>query len=257
MDLNLTSPSKISSQTKIIALIAVFSALYAVLRLIQVFPIVGVPGARFSISDSLAPIYGIILGPYAGGLSVVIGTFLGMALGKPVVFLGLDFLPALVNAVAVGLLVRRKWIPVIILNVGLLIVFLLYPLTSFLITIPGTNIVIPFVWLHIVALAVLISPLGYKAGNWVNSSKTQNLLAGIAILGFVGTMMQHLMGNILFEIVFGVPIGGWTASYFHTYIWPPIVIVYPWERLVLVILTILIGVPVVKALRNTLLKPGK
>ena len=253
----MASLNKISNRTKIIASIAVFSALYAVLRIIQVFPIVGIPGARFSVSDALAPIYGIILGPYAGGISVIIGTFLGMALGKPVIFLGLDFLPAMVNAVAVGLLVRRKWIPAIVLNVALLAAFILHPYTSFLVTVPGTNILFPFVWLHIAALAVLISPLGYKAGAWVKTFKTKYLIVGLAILAFVGTMMQHLTGNILYEIVLGEPIGGLTAIDFKTLIWPSIFLLYPWERLVLVILAVLIGLPLIKALQNTFLTPQK
>lgn len=62
--------------------IAIFSALYAVLRLIQTVSMVGVPEARFSITDAFAPLYGILLGPYVGGLSVILGTFLGIALAR-------------------------------------------------------------------------------------------------------------------------------------------------------------------------------
>jgi hypothetical protein len=101
-----------------IASIAVFSALYAVLRIMQTIPMIGAQGASFSLSDVLAPLYGIILGPFGGGASVVIGTFLAMAMGKPVIFLGLDFLPALVNAVAWGFLFDVNGRPVVLLNVA-------------------------------------------------------------------------------------------------------------------------------------------
>jgi hypothetical protein len=101
----MSNQKRLSNQTKIIASIAVFSSLYAVLRIMQTIPMIGAQGASFSLSDVLAPLYGIILGPYVGGASVIIGTFLGMAMGKPVVFLGLDFLPAFVCTVALGLLV--------------------------------------------------------------------------------------------------------------------------------------------------------
>ena len=138
----------LNKRTKTIATIAIFSALYAVLRILPTVPMVGVSGASFSVSDVLAPLYGILLGPYVGGATVILGTFLGMALGKPVVFLGLDFLPAFINVVALGLLVRRKFLPVLILNLALLVVFLVNPLTSIFISVGGISI--PFAWMHIV-----------------------------------------------------------------------------------------------------------
>ncbi len=254
----MSSPSRISGRTKIFATIAVFSALYAVFRIIQTIPMIGVPGARFSLSDAIAPLYGIILGPFVGGISVIIGTFLGMAMGKAPVFLGLDFLPATVNAVALGLLVRRKWTPAVLLYTVLLAAFILNPYTSFFINIPYGNgtVSVPFLWLHLVAFAVLLSPLGYKAGQWVETLKPKLLLAGIVTLAFIGTMAQHLMGNIIYEIVFG-PVAGVSAAQFSTVIWPSVFFVYPWERLVLVALTVVIGVPLVRTLKRTLFRSEK
>jgi hypothetical protein len=221
---------------------------------------VGVPGASFSVSDVLAPLYGILLNPYVGGVTVILGTFLGMALGKPVIFLGLDFLPAFVNVLALGLLVRRKLWPVIVLNMALLVAFLVNPLTSIFINIGG--IPIPFAWVHIVAFIVLLSPLGRKAGQWVESLKPTMLAAGIAILAFIGTMMQHLMGNILYEVTlnqFYVLIGQdpivATAAYPGT--WAFLFFVYPWERLMLIVLAVIVGVPLVRVLKNSLLREEK
>lgn len=235
--------SKIPNRTKIIALVAIFSALYAVLRIMQAIPMIGVSGGSFSLSDVLSPLYGIILGPYVGGASIILGTFLGMAMGKPVVFLGLDFLPALVNTVAIGFLLRRKWMPIVGLNIVLLLAFLINPVTLLFV---GP---VPFVWLHIVAIVVLISPLGRKAGQWVESQKPKFLTAGIAILAFVGTMMQHLMGSILFEVVFGQISGIFDAAGFFTR-WNAIFFVYPVERFVLILLAVIIGVPLVKTLKK-------
>ncbi len=187
-------------RTKIIAILSIFTALYAVLRIIPSVPMIGTSGATFSLSDIIAPLYGIILGPYTGGLSVIIGSFIAM-FGKPPVFLGLDFLPATVASVSTGLLIKKKWTYVIALNVILLAAFLIYPLTSVLIDIQidSTTISLPFAWLHIVALAVLISPLGRKAAKWVITNDTARIATGIAILAFIATMMQHLMGNLLFR----------------------------------------------------------
>ena len=249
----LSKLSKISGRTKVIAAIAIFSALYSVIRQIPMGPMIGLSG-QFSVSDSLAPLYGIILGPYTGGISIIIGTFLAMAMGKAPVFMGLDFLPALVNAVAIGFLVRRKWEPVVLLNAVLLAVFILNPLTSFFINIPigNTTVAFPFLWMHFIAYAVLLSPLGHKAGEWVTTLKPSKLTMGIAILAFVGTMMQHLMGNILSEVVRSQILGVTLPEAFPTVIWPSAFIVYPWERLTLIIITVAVGVPLVKALRKSL-----
>jgi hypothetical protein len=246
------------NRTKIIALIAIFSALYAVLRIMQAIPMIGVPGGSFSLSDILAPLYGIILGPYVGGASVILGTFLGMAMGKPVVFLGLDFLPAAVNAIALGFLVRRKWAPVVVLNVALLAAFLLHPTTSVFVNIPigDTTFSLPFAWLHIVALIVLISPLGRKAGQWIETLKPAKVTAGLVVAAFIGTMMQHLTGNLLFETVLAQPIG-YIATSAYPGIWSTIFLVYPWERLVLIVLAVVVGAPLVRVLKNSLFREEK
>jgi hypothetical protein len=237
--------SKISNRTKITAFLIVLSALYAALRPVPLGPMIGL-SANFSISDFLAPLYGIILGPYVGGLSVIIGTFLGMTMKAPV-FMGLDFLPAFVNTVAIGFLMKRKWAPVVVLNIILLLAFILNPLTTLFI---GP---VPFFWLHIVALLVLISPLGRKAGQWVETLKPKFLTAGLAILAFVGTMMQHLTGNILTEVVLAQIVGSLSPVTLSTIIWPGAFLLYPWERLVLIVISVIVGVPLVRTLKKSLL----
>jgi hypothetical protein len=248
----LSGLNNLNTRTKIIASIAVFSALYGVIRLIPLGPMIGL-SASFSVSDSLAPLYGIILGPLTGGISIIIGTFIAMALGKAPVFLGLDFLPAFVNAVALGFLVKRKWKHAILLNLVLLIIFLLSPYSLLLTEIPiGTGtLTFPFVWLHVIALLVLISPLRSKALTWLETLKTAYLPWGLAIVAFIGTMMQHLTGNLVFELTWGAPIGGLTAEGFQG-IWTIAFFAYPVERAVLVLITVLVGVPMVRILKKSL-----
>jgi len=248
--------------TRQIALIAIFSALYTVLRMAPAFPMIGVQGGRFSASDALAPLYGILLGPYIGGFSVILGTFIAIALGRPLSFMFLDFLPATINAISLGFLIRRKWLPVVILNATLLLLFLLNPLTSFFVEIPfvGTTILVPFAWMHIAAFLVLLSPLGRRAGQWVETLKPKIATAGLAILALIGTMMQHLMGNILYEVILNqvyvvlgqspiIPTSAYQVN------WAVIFFVYPWERLILIILTVVIGLPLVVVLKKSLLRP--
>ena len=260
--------------TKQIAIMAVFSAIYAVMRMIPTFPVIGLEGGYFSIADILAPIYGVILGPYIGGISVIIGTFIGMSTKAPI-FLGLDFLPALVNTVALGFLVRKKWLPIVILNAALLVAFVFNPLTlNFIeISIGNTTLMLPFIWVHIIAFIVLLSPLGMKAGKWVRNAKPPNnatadniksgsnkgikqifskTVMGFVSLAFIGTMMQHLMGNILYENIFVYITNIMTLEAIKGR-WLIIAFLYPWERLVLIILATIIGLPLLYVLKKTLL----
>jgi uncharacterized membrane protein len=234
--------------TKIVASIAIFAALYAALRLVPTVPMVGT-NATFHLSDILAPLFGILLGPYVGGVAILIGTFAAMGLGTPAPFLGLDFLPAFVVAVSLGFLVKGKWLHVIALNAALLILYALNPLTSNIIDTPIGPV--PYLWMHILSFIVLISPLGRKAAKWVTSSKTGLITVGFAILAFVGTMMQHLTGGILYEVI--------PSQITHTVlpsaypgIWNFVFYIYPLERLALIAGAVLIGVPVTKSVKNML-----
>jgi hypothetical protein len=242
--LNIT---KDTPRTKTIAIMAVFIALYTVLRIIPSMPMIGSSGDWFSVSDVIAPIYGLILGPYVGGLSVIIGTFTAMVFGRPVSFMLLDFLPATVAAVSAGLIVKKKWIYAIGLNVVLLVLFLIHPNTSIFVdySIGSTTLTFPFAWLHFVALAVLVSPLGRKIGQWVKTKDITKLTIGVALLFFIGTMMQHLMGNLLFETIKAVPIGYLDVSVIIAG-WSIVFPLYPVERLVLIIFGTMIGVALVK-----------
>jgi hypothetical protein len=237
-------------RTKVVASVAIFAVLYALLRLIPTFPMIGVSGAAFSLSDIIAPIYGVILGPLIGPLSVILGTFIAIALGKPVIFLFLDFLPATLNALVVGLILRRRFVPAIALNVIILAAFLANPLTAIFVTVNllSQSIVLPFHWMHYLALAVLISPLSRMAAEWVREASTANLAKGLVVLSLIGTMLQQSTGSILYEVILGQYLGvvkpeSWLL------IWNTVFYIYPIERVVLVILATVVGTPIVRSLK--------
>lgn len=238
-------------KSRVIGFVSIFTALYAVLRLIPTVPMIGGSGATFSLSDVIAPIYGVILGPYIGGLSVILGTFLSIAMGKSVSFMFLDFLPATVGALSLGLLIKGRWKTVVVLNLTLLGGFLFHPLTDVFIEIPvwGTTFSVPFVWLHIVGLAVLLSPLRGRAVEWVKTVETTKIVVGVALLFLVGTMIQHLMGSLLFSVIYGqlLKVGGFPE------IWSGIFFIYPVERLALVALGVVVGAPLLRGIRNYIL----
>lgn len=238
-------------RTTKLALISLFAVLYTVLRLVPTFPMVGVLGA-FSASDTLAPIYGILLGPYIGGGSIIIGTFLAIVFGKPATFLGLDFLPAAVAAISLGFLVQRRFRPVMAMFIVLLGLYLLHPFTLRFVTLPN-GVPIPFNWLHLVALVVLVSPLSRRAVNWVTVASTKRLPLGLAVLCFIGTMMQHTTGGLLFESVLGsmlntIKVNAWPG------VWTTVFYVYPFERLIITVVAALIGSALITTLRSSNVK---
>jgi len=242
--------SRGKSRASVVASVAVFAVLYAVLRLIPTFPMIGVSGAVFSLSDMMAPIYGVILGPFVGPLSVILGTFLAIALGKPVTFLFLDFLPATLNALIVGLILRRKVAPAIVLNIIILAIFLANPLTTLFVNVNLSNqtIALPFHWMHYIALAALISPLSRRCAEWVRGASAANLAKGLAVLTFIGTMLQHSTGGILFEVILGQYLGV-VKPESYLFVWNTVFYIYPVERVLLVVLATIVGTPIVRSLK--------
>jgi hypothetical protein len=247
------NPSQRSQRTKQIALLTIFTALYIVLRFIPYSILIG-GGGTLNFSDFLAPIIGIVLGPYLGGLSVVIGNFSSIGMGKPMFFNGLDFVPDLMAVLATGFLMqqrRSRWAIVVAINAALLALFLVNPLTSVFV------FSVPYAWLHIIAFAVLLSPISWFAAKWVSNLHFGKVAAGIAVLTFIGVMMQSLAGNILYEVLLGQVFHVFTPADFAV-TWQAVFFVYPVERVFLIISAVIIGTPIIVAIsKNRLIKIGK
>lgn len=240
------SPSQTSQRTKQIALLTIFTALYILLRFIPFSMLIGPTGGFLSMSDFLAPIFGILLGPYFGGLSIILGNFGAIGLGRPVTFYGLDFLPDFMSAISTGFLSqnkRSKWAIVVVINVALLGLFLVNPLTTLFIS------SVPFAWLHIVAFILLLSPLSLMAAKWLQTVDYKKMAFSVAIFAFIGAMIQHLTGNILFEVVLGQVVTSIPAAAYPG-IWTSVFLVYPVERLILIIAATLVGTPLLYLLNK-------
>ena len=240
--------SFIDLDSKKIAIISSFSVIYAVFRIIPSFPVVGVPGASFSLGDVLVPIYGIFLGPTIGFASIMLGTFLGFVLGKPLVFLGWDFLPAASATLFIGLIMRNKRMISAILFLISLTVFLVLPYSEIFISL-NEQVQIPFNWMHIIALLLIISPIGKLAAKSI-SDNTSSFIIGFFIIAIASTLFQHVIGGIMFQTILGIYLGTIEAEAFPG-IWQVIFYVYPIERIAIAILATIVGVPVIKSLKRS------
>jgi len=220
-----------------ITLAAVFSAVYFVLRAIPTFQMVGTSG-YFTAADFLLTTIALIAGVWSGSLAVIVGTVAAYAV-RPPVFFGLDFLPALANVSIAGLLLSRKRKIAIGIYFAILVAFLISPY-SLLFGYYG----IPYAWLHLIALAILLSPISSRVPSWIGRRDYCGVVA-VAVLAFVGTMAQHLVGGLLYEFSVGF-VGGVTPQHMMD-LWRVIFWLYPTERAILVIISTLIALGVYRS----------
>jgi hypothetical protein len=223
-------------------LAAVFAAVYFVLRSIQTFRMIGPLSGRFTAGDFILTSIALVAGPSSGILSVLIGTIVAYPINPPT-FYGLDFLPAMTNVSIAGLILSsRLWVARAV-YLAVLIAFLISPYSLLF----GYSY-IPYTWLHLVALAILLSPIVGKVPTWVTRSDSR-LIAAIAALAFVGTMAQHLTGGLLFEATAGF-LGGINPFVFKRDLWPGIFLVYPPERLFIVAVSTFVATALFRSMRK-------
>jgi biotin transporter BioY len=69
------------SVAKNIALVSVFAPLYTIFTFWSLIPVVDALGKFITMAVIVAPLIGIILGPYLGVLSVAVGGIVGLSAG--------------------------------------------------------------------------------------------------------------------------------------------------------------------------------
>jgi hypothetical protein len=226
-------------------LAASFAALYFVLRSIPTFQMVGISN-RFTTGDFLLTTIALLGGFWSGTLSVLIGTILAYGV-RPPIFFGLDFLPGIVNVSIAALLLSGRLRAARGIYIASFFAFVLSPYSLLF----GYGYV-PYTWLHILALIVLLSPIPAKIPSWVNTTGARHI-AAVGLLAFEGTMGQHLVGGLLYELAAGL-VGGIGPSNFKDF-WRVIFWLYPIERLVIVVFSTIIAIALYRSLKRWTLQP--
>ena len=231
--------------TRRIAAVAVFAAVYAVLSLIPVSRLIN-NVSFLTMAETFSPLTGMILGPIDGGLSVLIGTFASIALGKPVGFDGLDFIPGVVGAVTAGFAFKGKVKTTASLSVALFALYMVDPLSAPFVSVG--SVPIPFLWMHMLAV-VLFVVVAYLRGRGVGLASQVVTIVSVV---FVSTMNAHVAGAIMYENVL-VRINQ-LAPTTVTGAWGVIFAVYPVERALFTAVGSIIAIGVLKALPPGTLK---
>lgn len=218
-----------------VALAGIFAALYAVFTVVPLFPIVGVSGARIALASIMAPLIGLVLGPYTGTLAVSIGGLLGWSFQPQSGAFGfLSFIPGAVAAFSSGLLFKRKRAPLFVLYLGLFSFLAFYPNVGPVWLYPY------FLWFQLIGLLVLASPLTPVAiGFTRENDKPLRLGFGVGTIFLVSTLVGQIAGTLLFESMY-VP---------NTGLWQSLTLLYPLERSLIALIATIIGTPVIEAVR--------
>ena len=235
-------PLNLKLAAKDLALVCCFAPLCTILSFWSLFPIIGTVGKSISAAAVAAPLIGIILGPWLGAVAVTLGGIVGASVAQIGPFGPLSFLPWTAAALGSGLLYNRKWQMLTVLYSILLLAFTFYPMV-------GPAWLHPYlVWLQLVGLAVLASPLQLIAVKSMRKQTgIQEIILGVGVISFIATLFGHIVGDVMFEMMYWPTLIGELDSWRS--LWQILTFVYPVERIIITVMATLIGVPLIKALR--------
>ena len=238
----------LSPATKDLALVCCFAPLYTLFSFWPLAPIIGVVGKSITMAAVMAPLVGVLLGPYLGAATAGLGGIVGASLAQGGAFNPISFLPGTAAAFCAGLLYNRKARACILLYAVFLLALVLYPPIGPIWLFPY------FAWFQFAGLFILVSPLRSRAIDFAkNQQRTTRLILGISVICFIATMFAHVVGCLVFEIT------GWPLVFpqldFWQSTWRVLTVVYPVERIVITALATLIGVPLIKTFQAIRFKP--
>jgi len=224
-----------------IALTACFAALYVVFSLWNLFPVIGAEGKWINAAVVMAPLFGMILGPYFGVLSITIGGIAGAVFQITGPFGPLSFMPHAAAAFCSGMLTIKRQNVCVVAYAPLLFLFSFFPLI-------GPVWLWPYViWFDLIGLIVLASPVQSKAVNAIDdASGSARFVLGIATTCLTAVLFGHVVGSILFEAI--ILQGNSSVDFWRT-TWQGLTFLYPVERGLIALVATFVGAPLVKALR--------
>jgi hypothetical protein len=224
--------------SQIVAIVAVFAALNVITDSFGGLPSSGV---WYSWNFLIEPLTGIVLGPLSGFAA----TFLGVMIGHYIYFIdAYEFLftiGAPIGTAISALLYKGKWKPVLAYYTALFTVYFATPV--------AWQLPIWGMWDTYIAFATLIiAILLIKKGVWKHESKKLPLI--LVVAAFVG-----LEADVLFRIFVFIPCQTYTIFYGWDVetlqlIWGSGAVITPLKVAFSTLTTVVVGHPLIKALRK-------
>ena len=225
---------------KDIALTAVLASLYAVLSLLKISPIIGLQGQAITAAAIIAPLMGIILGPYFGALS----TFLGGTVGFFLDFFSPPSLASgVVTATCSGLIHRGKQLQATSIYLTLFLLLALYQ------NIGPVWLFPPYIWFQTIGLLILLSPLHRIATQKFRAKNNSGILYAFFVTSLVSTLAGQIAGTLTLELIH-IP----DVNYFLG-IWVTTAFLYPVERIIIALGATFTGVALHKTLNLSNIRP--
>jgi hypothetical protein len=222
-----------------VALTVCFTALYVVFGFLKVSPIIGLPGQAITAAAIMAPIIGVILGPYIGTLSTILGGVIGFSLGY---FSAPSFVSGVFAASCAGMLYVGKRSVCTFTYFSLLFLFGFYPFVGPVWLYP------PLMWFQIAGFLILVSPLQSMASKNLNSSNKSKPLFAFFVTSLTSTLAGQIAGSLTLELIswpiFIADVNVWKAN------WQLLTFLYPVERIIIALGAAFIGTSVHKVLRS-------
>jgi hypothetical protein len=230
---------RLRRRTSLVATASVFAALYAILGAVPVSKLVLGTGNFLTASNFVAPLGGMLFGPTVGGMATLVGDLIDanagfLALG-PTGFAVVAADLATVLTAAFAFSGRRA--AALALPVAVIVLYWVDPISVLFVS--G----IPFTWLHMVSVVVLIPVLALQARAKI-SKVNPAFVVGVTFAALMcGQVTGTLVGQELSVRVYGtLSLAAWRG------IVPIFFPLYPVERIFFTLVSSVISIPVLRAL---------
>jgi hypothetical protein len=224
-----------------VSLVAVFASFNVVCDSLMGLPWVS-SGVWYSWIFIAEPITGIVLGPYAGFLSSLIGVMIGHFIYFRGPYEFLFTLGAPIGAMISGFLFRRRWKTVLTYYTVLFAIYFITPVAWQLPVWGMWNVYLAYASLLVVTVIMV------KKKSWNLDSK--GLLHAMVMCAFIG-----LEADVLFRIVVFIP--GQTYKLFYDYsvetlrlVWMEGAAETPIKVALSTLVTAIVGPPVIRAVKK-------
>ncbi|MHA1713213.1 MAG: hypothetical protein ACTSW4_04105 [Candidatus Ranarchaeia archaeon] len=185
--------------------VAIFGAILGASSIIPVVVFIG--GETAMLSLALSTSVGLILGPFGGFAAGLIGGIIGMFLAPTAYWAGpLNIFEMPLICLIAGLIANRKWIPVLLLQVGTIVLWTLVP--WFIPGAPWDNPLLfltPwYVYVGIIFNIALVAiyPL---LPNWLNSKNPAKIAPALFITTWMAREVPHFILWVPFNLWYSYP----------------------------------------------------
>jgi hypothetical protein len=218
---------------KNVAFIGIFAAFHVILYFMSF-------GLWRNWAIYLEPIEGIVLGPWAGFSAALIGSIVARAI-KPIDVWMFGIIAEPTGVLAAGFLAKGKWKPVMLIYAVMLAAYFVHPF--------GTRL--PLWTILDILLALLLIYPAAKLSKSLFEENVKLLPSAIILLSFVATVTDALTRVFLL-----IP-----AGLYNVFGWPPEVVYNIFitgaidsyiEDMLVIIVSILVGLPLLAALKRVL-----